>query len=100
LEKDLPKFEQNNAQVIAVAVQNQAGAQTSIKDSGTSYPILADANRDVANAYGVYNLLNDNVAAPSVFIINKSGEIAWSYIGKDINDRPTNNLILSNLPPL
>lgn len=83
---------------MALAVQDQAGAEASLKETGITYPILADADHRVADAYGVFNLLNDNVAAPAAFVINPAGEIVWSYIGQDFNDRPANDLILSNLP--
>jgi len=84
---------------MAVAVQDQAGARASANDTGASYPILADPDHAVANAFGVFNLLGDGVATPSVFIINPSGQIVWSYIGQNINDRPDNETILANLPP-
>jgi hypothetical protein len=44
-------------------------------------------------------MLGDNVATPSVFVINKLGQIYWSYIGQNIGDRPSNQTILTNLPP-
>jgi peroxiredoxin len=62
-----------------------------------SFPILADANHAVADAYGVFNLLNDNTATPSIFIINPSGHVVWSYIGKDVSDRPSAAIILEHL---
>jgi len=98
LEKDLAQFEQAQAQVIAVAVQDQNAAKTLVQETGVTYPVLADSNHAVAEAYGIFNLLNDNVAAPSVFIINKTGEIVWSQTGQAINDRPTNQAILVNIP--
>ena len=64
----------------------------------SEYPILADVNHAVADDYGVFNLLNDGVATPSVFVIDPAGYIAWSYIGRDINDRPSPEEILSHLP--
>ena len=98
LEANLPKFREANAQVVAVAVQDQAGAQATASETGVSYPILADPQHQTADAYGVYNLLNDNVATPSVFVITPNGQIAWSYVGKTINDRPDNQIILENIP--
>jgi peroxiredoxin len=62
------------------------------------FPILADANHAVADAYGVFNLLGDGVATPSVFVIDPGGRIVWSYIGKDANDRPSAAQVLSHLP--
>ncbi len=63
-----------------------------------SFPILADANHAVADAYGVFNLLGDGVATPSVFVIDPGGRIIWSYVGRDANDRPSSAQVLSHLP--
>ena len=98
LEANLTEFNDRNAQVIALAVQDQAGAQTMASRANTSYPILADPDHRIAEAYGVFNILNDGVAAPSVFVINKAGQIVWNYIGKNINDRPTSEMIWQNIP--
>ena len=63
-----------------------------------SFPILADANHAVANAYGVFNLLGDGVATPSVFVIDPSERVIWSYVGQDANDRPPADEVLRHLP--
>ena len=99
MEADEAKFTDNNSEIIALAVQNQAGAQAMASRTGASYPILADPDHRIADAFGVFNLLNDGVATPAVFVINKSGEVVWDYVGKNINDRPPTQLILENLPP-
>ena len=65
---------------------------------GASFPILSDPNHAVADAYGVFNLLNDGVDTPSVFVIDRAGRIAWSHIGKDASDRPNSAEILAHLP--
>lgn len=62
------------------------------------FPILADADHRVAEAYGVFNLLGDGLAAPAVFIINPAGEIVWSYLSRDAGDRPPAVDVLSHLP--
>lgn len=98
LEADLAQFRQKNAEVIAIAVQDQAGAQTSASSAKVTYPVLADSDHKIAEAYGVYNLLGDGVAAPSIFIIDKSGQIVWSHRGQTVSDRPSNQTILENLP--
>jgi len=62
------------------------------------FPILADSDHAVAEAYGVYNLLGDGIATPSVFVIDTSGHIVWSYVGQNAADRPSIETILENLP--
>ena len=98
METDLTQIRSQNAEVLAIAVQDQTGAQATVNSTGATYPILADSDQRVAEAYGVYNLLGDGLAAPATFIINKSGQIVWSHIGQDIADRVSNQTILANLP--
>ena len=64
---------------------------------GAEYPLLADPTREASKSYGVFNLLGDGVAAPAVFIINPDRSIRWSYVGRDIVDRPTTASILTRL---
>ncbi len=98
LQSAYAEFRARGAAVLAVAVQDAARAQTMQRLVGAEYPILADADHAVADAYHVYNLLSDGVAAPAVFVIDARGEIVWSYIGKDANDRLPAAQILLNLP--
>jgi alkyl hydroperoxide reductase subunit AhpC len=61
------------------------------------YPVLADPEHRVVEAYGVYNLLGDRRATPSVFIVDEKGVIIWKYVGEDTLDRPDNEAILEQL---
>ena len=98
MEKNTPLFVEKNAQVIAIAYQDQAGARNTVMATNISYPVLADVDHAVSDAYQVYNTLGDGVATPSIFIINPDGEIVWSYIGQNLSDRPTIEIILENIP--
>ena len=81
-----------------MAVQGVANARRMVQLTGAAFPILADPDHWVAEAYGVYDLLGDGVATPAVFIIDPSGEIVWSYVGQNSNDRPSAKTVLKNLP--
>lgn len=75
-----------------------AGAEAVAGVTGAPFPFLADPDHAVAEAYGVYNLLGDGIATPSVFVIDTSGRIVWSYVGQNAADRPSIETILENLP--
>ncbi len=62
------------------------------------YPLLADNSHRVAEAYGVYNLLGDGLAAPAVLIVDSDGQILWSAVGQGPQDRPATMDILDRLP--
>jgi peroxiredoxin len=98
LQANYQQFKDRHTEVIALAVQDVVQAQRMVQAAGTSFPVLADPDHRTADAYGVFNLLGDGVATPSVFVLNKAGHIVWSYIGKDANDRPSAQTVLAHLP--
>jgi peroxiredoxin len=70
-------------------------------DDEGSYPIVADMDHHVAEQYGVFDLLSDvtrGKATPAVFVVDPSGHVRWSYIAKNIDDRPSDQTILEHLP--
>jgi peroxiredoxin len=98
LQSNYAAFRAANAEILALAYMDQGKAQTISQLVQAGYPILADGDHAVADAYGVYNLLGDGLATPSIFVIDRTGQIVWSYISKDANDRPASAVILSHLP--
>ena len=91
-------FQGRDTEILALAVHDLAGAQHVAQVTGAPFPILADPDHAVADAYEVYNLLGDGVATPAIFIVDKSGQIVWSYVGQSASDRPSVQTILENLP--
>jgi alkyl hydroperoxide reductase subunit AhpC len=62
------------------------------------YPVIADPDHTISDAYGVYDLLGDGRATPSVFIVDESGAVVWAYVGRHSYDRPPTQRILDELP--
>jgi len=71
-----------------------------LRELGLSYIILPDPTGNIVRKYGVYNLLGDGVAAPSVFVISRNQLVSWKYIGESVSDRPNNQTILSEIKML
>lgn len=83
-----------------MAVQPQNEAATTVERTEAPFPILADSEHVVAEAFGVYNLFtkNDSEAGASVFIINPDREILWVYLPEGgPTDRAPYQTILDNL---
>ena len=91
-------FKEAGVEVIALAVAPVASVDGTRQSIGIVYPLLADPAHRVAESYGVYNLLGDGYAAPSVFIIEMDGRILWSHIGQHPGDRAGVQTILERLP--
>jgi len=98
LQRNYKSFQGAGAEVIAVAVAPAASVNGARQATRAAYPMLADSTHQVAEAYGVYNLLGDRLATPSVFIIDTSGRVVWSYVGRSPGDRPRAQAILEQLP--
>jgi len=98
LQSQYQVFREAGAEVIALAVASVASVEGWCQSAGISYPMLADPVHRVAEAYGVYNLLGDGLAAPAVFVIETDGRIAWSHVGQHTGDRPSAQMILEQLP--
>jgi peroxiredoxin len=92
------EFQTLNTEVVALAVHDRASAEAVAQVTGAPFPVLADPDHTAADAYAVYNLLGDGIATPSVFIIDTSGDVVWSYVGQSASDRPGVGVILENLP--
>jgi peroxiredoxin len=99
IEKDRAKYEELGAQVIAIAVQTDSKAAFSAKVSTAQFLILADIDHAVTEAYGVLD--GRGRSNPSVFIIDKDGQIDWSEITHIAagcgSERVASQTILENL---
>jgi peroxiredoxin len=97
LRDDYPRFQQLNAGILAISVEEPALGQRVADLLTLPFPVLSDPNHRVVDQYGVYNLLGDSLATPSVFIIDMEGVIRWAYVGESSADRPSNEMILEQL---
>jgi peroxiredoxin len=98
LRNNYEAFRKAGGEVIALAVAPVTSVNTTQQSTAATYPLLADPDHRVAEAYGVYNLLGDGLAAPSVFVIETDGRIAWSHVSWNPGDRPSAQMILEQLP--
>ncbi|HEC36060.1 MAG TPA: redoxin domain-containing protein [Anaerolineae bacterium] len=92
------EFRARGAEVAALAVNTLQAVEVVQASVSAPYPMLADPDHRVAEAYGVYNWLGDGLAAPAVFVIANDGRILWSHVGQHVGDRPTAQEILERLP--
>ncbi len=97
MQTDYHKFEALNAEILAISVEDAAIGRRVTELLQLQYPVLADVKHEVVSLYGVYNLLGDFLATPSVFVVDHQGVIRWEYVGQSRGDRPTNEMILEQL---
>ncbi len=88
------------ADILAISTDNLSGAAFAVDGLGLEFPILYDPEASVVKEYGVFDLSGDRMAAPATFLLDRTGKVQWQYVGKSINDRPSNREIIRRLREL
>ena len=82
-------FQDLGAEVIAISTDTREDAEKMVNVREIEFPVLYDTDGSVSRAWGVYDILNDGCAAPSTFVIDGTGELAFWKIGLNVRDRPS-----------
>jgi peroxiredoxin len=61
------------------------------------FPLLSDPEGRVVRDYGVWTDGEGGIGRPSIFAFRKDGSVAWSYVGQDYADRPTDDELFDSL---
>ena len=77
----LPEFHKFGAELVGISVDGVWCHEAFAKDRHLHFPLLADfePKGKVAEMYGVYRK-NDGISERALFVIDKNGAIAWSYL--------------------
>ena len=74
------------AEVLAVSVDPAESTRDKLGSAGLDFPLLADPNLEVINAYGVRHAAGGmggvDIARPATFVIDGQGRIVW----RDLTD--------------
>lgn len=71
-----------------------------VTEQGLSFPVTHDTDGLVSRAWRVHDVLGDGLAAPSTFVIDADGELAFWKIGLNLIDRPSAGEILAAIQQL
>jgi peroxiredoxin len=77
----LPEFTAHDACLLGISVDGVWCHIAYAKDRGLHFPLLSDfePKGEVARRYGAYRY-NEGVCDRALFVIDKQGDIAWSYL--------------------
>jgi peroxiredoxin len=77
----LPEFQKHNAELIGVSVDGVWCHDAFSKARNLHFPLAADfePKGEVSRLYGAYRT-GDGVSERALFVIDKNGVIAWSYL--------------------
>jgi peroxiredoxin len=110
LQEALPKFVDLGASLVAISPQNPVNSRKSVRQNQVAFPILSDANNDVAAAFGLrfalpdylvdlYKKLKNDLPAfngdsswtlpmPARYVIGRDGQIVYAEVNPDYTHRP------------
>ncbi len=96
LHNSTKQFSEAGITPVAISVDTVDQARKTRATYALAFPVLADPDR---NVHRQFNVLADGgkrgqIAVPSVFVINKAGQIVWSHADKDYSRRPTSEQLL------
>jgi peroxiredoxin len=89
--------------VVAVVAQRADVVRRYIEESGLPFNILIDESREVLKAYGVWHRIGLdawNISRPALFLIDTSGVVRYSYIGRTQVDFPAHDEIMEQIQAL
>jgi peroxiredoxin len=84
--------------VVGVLAQDREAVRRYIEETGLPFDILIDERRDTIRAYDVWHRIGIdawNIARPAVFLINQDGSIAYSFVGDNQREYPSQADILA-----
>jgi thioredoxin-dependent peroxiredoxin len=85
-QRDLPKYEQRNAAIVGVSMQDEDSHQKFCAKEGLSFKLLADTKQKVSAQYdSVMNLGVAKLSARHTFLINPQGKVekVWLDVKPD-----------------
>lgn len=83
-------------QVVTVVAQRSEPVRRYIEETGLPFNILVDESRDVLKAYGVWHRFGLdawNIARPALFLIDRAGNIRYSFIAERQDEFPSHEQI-------
>src|SRR5713101_7299653 len=98
-QRDLPQYEQKNAIILGVSVQDEATHQKFCAKEGLSFRLLADTNYQVSSSYdSLVNLGLAKLSARHTFLIDPAGVVRKAYL--NVNAEKHSAEVLGDLSQL
>lgn len=86
-------------ELVAISVDPVEESVTLANKLGVSFPLLSDPGLKTALAYGVA-MKGDEIAVPSVFLVDKTKTIVFEHVGETVTDRPSAGELLERASEL
>ena len=95
---DIDRFKAKGAQVVAVAPDDAGGVRAFVQDRDYPFPMLADGDHRVFDAYDVVARMASLGQRPAVFVIGSDGTVRFDSIGTQQWQIPSDDVVLAAIP--
>lgn len=100
MREDIEKFTAAGAQVVAIAPDTVSGVGRFVRDSAYPFPLLADEDHSVFDAYDVISRLMSLGQRPALFVVDVQGIVRFDSIGVQQWEIPTTDVVLTAVASL
>ncbi len=100
MRSESPTLTDQGARIVGVVGQDPTDVADFIARAPLPFPLLSDESRTVMQAYNVFNALSLDafrIAHPSVFLIDPTGLVRWSYVADSQLDWPQTAMVAAML---
>ncbi len=95
MREDIEKFTGAGATVVAVAPDSSEGVARFVRDNDYPFPLLADTDHAVFDAYDVVSRMMSLGQRPAVFVVDRDGVVRFDSIGTQQWQIPTNDKVIA-----
>ena len=100
LRQDIERFHAGEARVVAIAPDQPEGVAKFTRENPYPFPILADADHKVFDAYDVVSRMASLGQRPAVFIVDRDQQVVFDSIGTQQWQIPGDGEVLDQLSRL
>jgi peroxiredoxin len=94
LREDIERFRESGAQVVTIAPDTADGVTRFVRDNAYPFPLLADSEHVVFDAYDVVSTMMSLGQRPALFVIDRTGTVRFDSIGTQQWQIPSNDNVL------
>jgi peroxiredoxin len=95
LREDIERFRSAGATVVTVAPDTAEGVARFVRDRDYPFPLLADRDHTVFDAYDVVNRMMSLGQRPAVFVVDRDGVVQYDSIGIQQWQIPSTDTVLA-----
>jgi peroxiredoxin len=100
LRQDYSQFTELDAELVVIAPDTMGNTQSFFKTNRLPFPGLVDNELVVYERFDVQNKLTSLGQRPGLFIIDKKGITRFAYLGTQMWEIPSNQVVLEQLRQL